>query len=220
MLGETARITGSSSSASTSRSVKAGEVSRVPGPIIRLPGRRISTLVPRLATLAETCADEPCPTVTMAMTAATPITTPSTVRNERSLFRTMAMKARRIVSHSISGPRLHRLVPREMAVGEDDEPPGIGRDILFVGDHDDGDPFAVQRLHQLHDLMRPLAVEVACGLVGKDHRGFARQRAGDGHPLLLAARELRGIVMLAPGKPHPRQRPLRLLDPLGPRQAP
>ena len=56
--GETDAITDSRDSASASRRVKRGEVSRVPGPNCR-PGRIDSTLLPRLATFAATCADEP-----------------------------------------------------------------------------------------------------------------------------------------------------------------
>jgi len=55
-------------------------------------------LEPRDATLAVTDAVVPCPNVTMTMTAATPMTTPSTVRIERSAFR----KIVRIESFKVS----------------------------------------------------------------------------------------------------------------------
>lgn len=50
-------------------------------------------LVPSRDSSVETCAVVPLPIVTSAMTAATPMTTPSTVRNERSMLRLMARSA-------------------------------------------------------------------------------------------------------------------------------
>ncbi len=59
---------------------------------------------------------------------------------------------------------------------------------------------AVEVRQQLHDLARSGGVEVAGRLVGKDHHRIADDRAGDGDALLLAARQLRRVVMLAPLK--------------------
>jgi len=49
----------------------------------------------------------PLPMVIIAMTAATPITMPSRVRNERSTLRRTEVMARRIVSNSITPPPLN-----------------------------------------------------------------------------------------------------------------
>ncbi len=88
-----------------------------------------------------------------------------------------------------------------------------------MGDHDDRDAvIAVQPLQQRKDLMAALTVEIAGRLIGKDHRRISGQRAGNRHPLLLAARELRGLVMLAPRQPDPGQRVPRCLRPRRRRQ--
>jgi len=55
-------------------------------------------LVPSLEISAVTCAVVPLPIVTMAMTAATPMTTPSTVRNDRRRLRLIARSASLTVS--------------------------------------------------------------------------------------------------------------------------
>ena len=49
-----------------------------------------STLVPSLAISAVTLAVVPLPMVTIAMTADTPMTMPSNVRNDRNTFRRIA----------------------------------------------------------------------------------------------------------------------------------
>ena len=62
-----------------------------PGP--NCPGRTNSTLVPSLAISAATFAVVPLPMVTMAITAATPMTMPSRVRNDRKALRRIACTA-------------------------------------------------------------------------------------------------------------------------------
>lgn len=61
-------------------------------------------LVPSRDSSVETCAVVPLPIVTSAMTAATPMTTPSTVRNERSMLRLMARNASFSVSKNMIRP--------------------------------------------------------------------------------------------------------------------
>ena len=56
------------------------------------------------------------------------------------------------------------------------------------------------------DLPRQVGVEVAGGLVGDQDVRLVDQRAGDRHPLLLAARELGREGVQAMGEPHPAQR--------------
>ena len=53
---------------------------------------------------------------------------------------------------------------------------------------------AVRAGQRFHDEVARGAVEVTGRLVGEEHRGPVDQRAGDGHPLLLAAREFRREV--------------------------
>ena len=57
------------------------------------PGSTTSRLVPRLAICSSTAAFAPCPTATMATSAATPMNTPSMVNAERSLLRASALPA-------------------------------------------------------------------------------------------------------------------------------
>ena len=47
---------------------------------------------------------------------------------------------------------------------------------------------------QVHHLAAGARVEIARRLVGQQDRRLVGQRAGDGHALLLAAGELRGMV--------------------------
>jgi hypothetical protein len=61
--------------------------------LVVAPGRTTSRFVPRLAICASTAAFAPCPTATMAIRAATPMKTPSTVNAERSLLRASARPA-------------------------------------------------------------------------------------------------------------------------------
>src|SRR5262245_28394972 len=71
---------------------------------------------------------------------------------------------------------------------------GIAR---VVRDHADGRAFAVQLAQEVHDRLAVPRVEVAGRLVGEQDRGPPRERAGDRHALLLAAGELRGMVVHA-----------------------
>src|SRR5205823_8433182 len=57
-------------------------------------------------------------------------------------------------------------------------------------------------------------VEIAGRLVGEEDGGVRHQGAGDGYALLLAARELRRIVVLAAGQADLRDRVSRGLVPL------
>ncbi len=89
-----------------------------------------------------------------------------------------------------------------------------------VGDHDDGRPRLVDLFEEIHDLARHGRVQVARGLVGQDHLGIAGQHAGDGHALLLAARELRRQVAQTRREPHLGRGALDALLALLRRQAP
>lgn len=67
-------------------------------------------------------------------------------------------------------------------------------------------PAAAHRREQVEDLAGEPRIEVPRGLVGED-RGLGRDRASDGHPLLLAAREAPHRPMRVGLELHPRQRP-------------
>ena len=81
--------------ASASVSLKDGAlVPPLPGPM-RWPGRTCSRLVPRPEIWFCTASVAPLPTVTMVITALTPITMPSTVRKERIRLRRIERNASR-----------------------------------------------------------------------------------------------------------------------------
>src|SRR3990167_3431423 len=96
-------------------------------------------LLPRLEMSALILAVAPPPTVTMMITAATPITIPSTVRKERSALRRISRRARSSTSCHIAGPRGARFVGRHDAVHETHGAARTCRHLGLVGDHHDGD---------------------------------------------------------------------------------
>ena len=174
-------------------------------------------LAPRLEICSATAAVAPLPRVTIVTTAATPMTMPSMVRNERSMCRLISRTARMMVVKNISYPSPRRrpgLVSRavtsgpdpglrrddagtspphgrspiDQAVAEMDDGAGISGHVGLVGHHQHGDAeIAVEAGQQVHDLERGLAVEIAGRLVGEQHVGIGDDRAGDGDALLLAA---------------------------------
>ncbi len=95
-----------------------------------------------------------------------------------------------------TGP-VHRLVLHDTAVDDAHDTAGIAGDIPVVGDHDDCLTPAVQFLKNGHDLQAGAGIEVAGGFIGQQDFRLVYQRPGDGHPLLLAAGKLCGLV----GKP-------------------
>jgi hypothetical protein len=70
---------------------------------------------------------------------------------------------------------------------------------LIVSGHQSGAALAADQPQEFgKNGVRRMLVEVAGRLVGKDQRRPVSERAGDGHPLLLAARQL-GWPMVEPG---------------------
>ena len=67
--------------------------------------------------------------------------------------------------------------------------------LLVVGRDDDGRAGAVDPVDQLHDPDRRLGVEVAGRLVAEQQRRVVDERARDRDALLLAARQLVGVVV-------------------------
>jgi hypothetical protein len=68
---------------------------------------------------------------------------------------------------------------------------------FVVGDDANRRALTVQLAEQLHNRLAITGIEIARGFVRKQNGGLARQRARDGHALLLAAGKLRR-VMVAP----------------------
>src|SRR5215213_5677268 len=91
----------------------------------------------------------------------------------------------------------------DAAVLEDDDAVGVGRDVRLVRDEDERDAsLAVEALEDVHHLDRGARVERARRLVGEDELRVVDERARNRHALLLAARELVRVVLLAPGQAH------------------
>ena len=66
-----------------------------------------------------------------------------------------------------------------------------------MGDKGDGLALLMEALEQAHDLVGSTGVEVTGGFVCEHDDGVVDQGAGDGHTLLLTARELVGHVVHA-----------------------
>ena len=75
-----------------------------------------------------------------------------------------------------------------------------------MGHEDNGNPLNfVQLLEDRHDLGARFGVQVAGRFVGQDDGRIVDQRAGDGDPLLLAPRQLVGLVIQPVAQTYPRQ---------------
>src|SRR6185312_3025736 len=75
--------------------------------------------------------------------------------------------------------------------------------VHLVGDQHDGElEFAIDRGQQIEHGRRGLRVERAGGLVAQQDLRAVRQCAGDAHALLLAAGELRGVLVRVLGQTH------------------
>src|SRR3990167_2891931 len=217
--------------ASPSLSLKAGAPPPPPPGPMRWPGRTCSRLVPRPEIWFCTAAVAPLPTVTMVITALTPITMPRMVRKERSRLRRMERSASssvlshmgcllagdardfRVAHGRVRGARLQRhrvgvaLIALDHAVHEMHDAFRICGHVGLVRDHQHGDAlFGVQVPEQFHDLLAAVRVEVAGGLVGQQHLRLGDDGARDGHALLLPAREFARRVVLPTLEAHPFQR--------------
>jgi len=69
-----------------------------------------------------------------------------------------------------------------------------------VCDHDDGYAAVVEGLENAHHLDARARVKIARGFIRQEHARLIDKSAGDGHALLLAARELIGVVVGAVGQ--------------------
>ena len=76
----------------------------------------------------------------------------------------------------------------------------VGGDVLFVRYHDDCDSALVELLEDRHDFDACATVEITSGLVCKQDLGLVNQCASNCDALLLAARQLAGMVIFAAGE--------------------
>ena len=143
-------------------------------PLIVLPGRIMTRLLPRLEIVASMLVRAPVPMATVTMTAATPMMMPKTVSSERWRLRISARKA--IVtacSRFTYGARSLRptdgLVVDDVPVVKGDDTARKARDVELVRHHENRHvTFAIQSQKEFHDFRRGLGVERSGGLVGED----------------------------------------------------
>ena len=90
----------------------------------------------------------------------------------------------------------------------EDDPGPFGR-ARIVADHQDClAVFLRKPVDDVHDLVGAFAVEVAGRFVTEKEGRIGDDGPGDGHPLLLSAGQLAGIVLHAVGQSDDRQRGL------------
>ena len=182
-------------------------------PCWKLPALTMIMLVPAawICVSIDDCA--PVPSATIVITADTPMIMPSMVSAVRILLRASALNATRSTirndmvrrpprssgSCASSSAAVRRLVTARSvftsAVAERHDARAVLGDVGFVRDQHDGDAaLDVQALEQAHHLDAGPRVEVAGGLVGEQDRRVVDQRARNRHALLLAARQLVGMM--------------------------
>ena len=74
-----------------------------------------------------------------------------------------------------------------------------------MSDNDDRVPLRFQLVQDRHHLFAGMAVQRAGRLIGEDHSPTVHQGAGNTDPLLLAAGQLRRLIVGAIAKPQARQ---------------
>ena len=212
---------------------------RARAPEVTAPGITMMMLVPKLAICCCTKRSAPAPTLTIAITDATPMIMPSMVSPERRRFRQSAREAARAVmarslvvvaaaltrrlllSIGCGGGTRRRRVGNDVAVAERDHPIRHRRHLRIVRDDDHRHAGrAIELTQHGHDLGRGLAVEVAGRLVGEQQVGLADEGARDRDPLLLAARQLARQMPGAMRDAGPREGGARARVLLGERQRP
>ena len=87
----------------------------------------------------------------------------------------------------VRGRALRQRILFDPAVANRDHAMGVGGDVGFVRDEDDGVAGAVQAIEERHDFDAGLRIEVAGRLVGEQDRRVVDQRARDGDALALTA---------------------------------
>ena len=169
----------------------------------------VRVLVPSWSMRSFDLLDEPLPTATSTMTAATPIRMPSIVSDERSLFAARPRSAmRRNCRRHRAHPALRRaaLVAHDPAVDEAQHPLGVRGDLVLVGDEHDRAPGGVEPVDDGQHVRGARGVQVAGRLVGQQEAGLVTSARATRHPLLLTARQLGREVVHPVGEPHAAER--------------
>ena len=93
-----------------------------------------------------------------------------------------------------------------MAVFQHDDAVGLRGLLHEVRDHDHGHAAVMQLAAHAHETLAPARVQHGRGLVQDEDGGLHGQHAGDGHALLLPARQRRGLALVEALQPHVGQR--------------
>ena len=105
------------------------------------------------------------------------------------------------VAASWSRRRPSSIVSRMRPVADDQHAVGVGGRLRVVGDeHDRLVPLLARAPQRVEDLGAGRVVEVAGRLVGEEQRRAGHERTGDRDALLLAGRQLVGLVVLLAGQ--------------------
>ena len=97
-------------------------------------------------------------------------------------------------------------VVNDTPILQPDDPLGLHRNGVVVGDEHHGVPLPVQLLQHPQHLAAGVAVQRAGGLVGQNDRRVTRQSTCNGDTLLLAAGKLVGLVLELIAQPYPLKR--------------
>src|SRR5436190_5403419 len=75
------------------------------------------------------------------------------------------------------GAGCHWSIAHDSPVAHNNIAPRVTRNIRFVGDHDDGDPFVIQTLEDVHHLDTGSAIEVAGRFISQQYFWIVDQGA-------------------------------------------
>src|SRR4051812_16176847 len=160
-------------------------------------------VAPTFSSCAEIWYCIPWTSETTAMTAATPIITPRTVRIDRILLAPMARRAILTFSKNIRGQLSS---DDDLSVADVDDALRFLRDVVLVRDHDDRVAARRELAEEVEDFAAGLRVEISGRLVGEQQRRLVDQRACDRDTLALTAGELVRLVVHAITESNRRQR--------------
>ena len=191
-----------------------------PDPRCGAPGKTATVLAPILVTVTAIAFEAPRLISIMAMTAATPMITPSIVSIVRMTLRCKACNAIRVAPHATRRPlRVRRrgsaargarsrvcgaqgrCVVSNAAVGNPDDAVCVSGHISVMGHQKHGDSLLlVETTKELQDFLSRAGVQVAGGFVRQKQDRIVDQRPSDRHALLLAAGQFRRRVIHPPSQ--------------------
>ena len=167
---------------------------RCASPRCRCPSGSTVTSPPPTSETSRLWSSMASPTESSTTITPTPSEKPSRRKSERS-FRTHRWRKARVSSISRGCVPSSMWITRAASRGEP----------LVVRHHDERGAVGIEASEEVEDLLAGGRVELAGGLVGEEDRRPVGERAGDRHPLHLAAGELRRPVLRAVSEPDVRE---------------